>query len=396
MNERNNLLKTLLVSFFNSSNLGDLLISDSLKNKVSEYSDVICLDYLGNEVSKDMSIEQPVKTPSQNNHLKSKIKKINGATGLNQLVMRLKKNRDIFSYPAFEEHIEEVDALVIGGGNMIFDLESDTLSAKRTAYYIEMAKERNLPVFAISMGIGPFHNQYQQKYTAEVLAKCDFITFRDNKSLALFKKYQPNKKNVGVVPDPVFFMENKNTDQVKNKIGLNVINSKVYANELKVEQVEQNYINLVCELLEKIDQDIIIFNTEAKDYAFCRKIYNAFADNDRVYLQKINQLSDLYALYNQLNLIIGTRMHSMITGFSQGIPIVGLSYQQKVTAMFEFLNDNESVFDLAEMETSQSKLVKRVQKKLSDKSTYHSETQEKLEEKEKINSIYLKKMFHIQ
>src|SRR5699024_6566117 len=314
--------------FFGSSNLGDLLISSGLKSEVEKYSEVVSVDYLGNNIVENMDIEDHtgyIQTPKKSSTRKM-IKNVTKISPLNHFAMRAKRRMNLFSFPTFDQELEQVKALIIGGGNMIFDLETDTISAKRFDYYLTKAKDKNLPVFAISLGIGPFQNKYQQKYAVEALSKCDYITFRDNKSLALFKEFNPKKKNVTVGPDPVFFMETKETGISNGKIGLNIINPELFSDDLDPEEVKMNYVQLIDELLKTTDEELLIFNTEAKDYPFCQEVYDALSGKDRVQMIKVTNLETLYHVFSQVKLIVGTRMHSLITAFSQGIPIVGLSW----------------------------------------------------------------------
>lgn len=390
-------MNSILISFFNSSNIGDLLISNSLKDSIERYSDVSCLDYLGNEVLNKMIIENTISQDSKKKKLKEKIKTINGMLHLNQIVMRMKKNMDLFSFPDFENKLNKTDALIIGGGNMVFDLSSDTLSAKRFDYYVTKAKEKGVPVFAISLGIGPFHNKYQQKYAVDALSKCDYITFRDNRSLSLFKEFNQSHKNVNVVPDPVFFMENKGTKIKTDKIGLNIINPELFGAQLNKNTIKNSYVSLINKLKEHFDGEIIIYNTEAKDYNYCKEVFDELEDKNNISLFKVNSLDDLYEVYNRSSIIIGTRMHSMITAFSQEIPIVGISWQQKVDAMFELLDDSKSVFEINNLTEEIDNIINQVSLKLemykNKEVTYHSDTMDKLKEMDLVNQRYLGEIF---
>lgn len=388
-------MRAVLVSFFGSSNIGDLLISSSLKNKVEQYADVESIDYLGNNVVDDMDIEAPFSEYTLKNKTKDYIKHINGKLYINQILMRLKKRVSMFSYPTFDEEISKADALIIGGGNMVFDLASDTISAKRFDYYVTKAKELGLPVMAISLGIGPFHNKYQQKYAVEALAKCDYITFRDNKSYKLFKEFNTEHKNVEVVPDPVFFMEESTIQGPNDKIGLNIINPELFGTQFNRTTIKKDYISLINKLLESFDEKIMIYNTEAKDFNYCQEIFNEI-NSSRVELVKVNSLTDLYNVYSHTKIIVGTRMHSLITSFSQGKPIVGLSWQQKVDGMFDLLNDSESCFRLKELSEDIDGIINQVSKKLDMTNEHHIDTMNMLKSKEKINHVYLQNIFNKQ
>lgn len=389
-------MKTLLVSFFGSSNLGDLLISSGLKSEVEKYSEVVSVDYLGNNIVENMDIEDHtgyIQTPKKSSTRKM-IKNVTKISPLNHFAMRAKRRMNLFSFPTFDQELEQVKALIIGGGNMIFDLETDTISAKRFDYYVTKAKEKKLPVFAISLGIGPFQNKYQQKYAVEALSKCDYITFRDNKSLELFKEFNPTKKNVTVVPDPVFFMEKRENGIPNGKIGLNIINPELFPEDLKAAEIKQGYVQLIDELLKTTEEEILIFNTETKDYPFCQEVFDLLNNKERVQMTKVNNLEELYHVFNQVKLVVGTRMHSLITSFSQGIPIVGLSWQQKVDAMFELIDDSESVFSLNNLSTNIQPIVAQASKKLAHPNENYQQVMENLEEKAQINEDFLQGIFN--
>lgn len=390
-------MKSILISFFGTSNIGDLLISSSLKEKVEKFATVVPVDYLGHKVIEEMNIEKNTTTSTSTNKTKKKLKALIKRLPLNSLMLRLKKRRNAFYYPDFEARLTDANALIIGGGNMIFDLEPDTLSAKRFGYYVENAKKRGVPVYAISLGIGPFQNKYQLKSAVEALAMCDYITFRDNRSYELFREFNDTHKHVAVVPDPVFFMATDNLTNNRSKIGINIINPVLFGADLNSEKIQENYVALLNQLLTDFTEEIVIYNTEEKDFDYCKAVYQNFVDNQRVTLAKVNSLSDLYNVYDSTKIIIGTRMHSMITAFSQGIPIIGISWQQKVDAMFELLGDSRSVFKISELGNNIIDISKLLEEKLNAhtdyQKNYHPRTMEKLKELEKVNLEYLEKTF---
>lgn len=45
----------------------------------------------------------------------------------------------------------------------------------------------------------------------------------------------------------------------------------------------------------------------------------------------------LWSLYGQMDVFIGTRMHSNIFALSQGIPVIGIAYQPKTMGIFRML-----------------------------------------------------------
>lgn len=386
-----------LVSFFNTSNIGDLLISKSLMNTVKKYDNVEPFDYLGaNEISKKIYIGDKQSTenlsPKKNESIKKLLHKTIYKFRLEKLILFKHAYLSKTNVPKFEKTIANSSALVIGGGNMIFDLIPSSLSAARFDYYVETAKKHNKQIFAISIGIGPFQNNYQKKKAVQSLSKCDYITFRDEKSYNIFRSENRDYKNASVVADPVFFTENAlDTYQNSDSIGVNVINPNLFPNGQSYQATINNYALLIDELFQRTKRKIIIFNTENKDFQACKDVYNKCSTKNSISIKEVKSEDDLYEIYSQTNLIIGTRMHSLITAFSQNVPIVGLSWQQKVDAMFEMIEDTDSVFKLFEIDSNIEQILDCCEYKLQyDNSAKRKNVMEKLKKKEEINHIILK------
>lgn len=388
-----------LVSFFNTSNIGDLLISRSLMNTIEKYDSVRPFDYLGeNEIRKKIYIGNKSltekSTPQKNENIKKMLHKTIYKLHLEKIILFKHAYLSKTNIPEFEKNIKDSKALIIGGGNMIFDLMPSSLSAARFDYYVETAKKNNKKVFAISIGIGPFQNNYQKKKAVQSLSKCDYITFRDEKSYHLFKKENPDYKNVSVVADPVFFTEYAlDSSQDNDYIGINVINPNLFPNNQSYQATINSYAKLIDDLFDKTNKKIIIFNTENKDFQACKDVYNKCNTKSNISIKEVKSEADLYGVYSQCKLIIGTRMHSLITAFSQNIPIIGLSWQQKVDAMFEMIEDTDSVFDLFEIDSNIEQIINHCEYKLqSDDTTKRKDVMEKLKKKEEVNNSILENM----
>ena len=55
-------------------------------------------------------------------------------------------------------------------------------------------------------------------------------------------------------------------------------------------------------------------------------------------MEYIKSLSDLLKFYKRQDLLIGTRMHSLIIGFTQLLPIIAISWQNKVEGFMKQIN----------------------------------------------------------
>lgn len=357
-------MKAILVSFFNSNNLGDVLIGETLNEIVSSYFEVENISYSGEMIVSEKVENQAQYPKGLRQHFINIVKK-NSPSYLTYLYYRYIQKVDIEIY---EKKIKSADVLVIGGGNMIFDLDKNSLSGERFNKFIDIAKENNKKIFAISLGIGPFLTNRQLDVAISALEKCDYITFRDEASYNLFNKYSKNQKNVSIAIDPVFLLSQVTEEVIKveKKIGLNIINGKlINQSDSEYLQTIQNYKKLIDNLLLRTTEDLVLFSTETSDYEAVCQVYDDYKDNKRISLRKISNSEELLKLYEELSVLIGTRMHSMIIAYTQRVPVIGLYWQQKVISLFEIINDQESVFNLFELD----KLVEDITTCLVNKKT---------------------------
>lgn len=360
-------MKSVLVSFFNSNNIGDQLIGDFLIKMLNPYfTEIKCVSFSGNLELENKFESSDVKNSSLVKQRINDVKNsINSNINLGPLAHFFRKgNNQSFDY--FEKSIDKADVLVIGGGNMIFDLNYNSLSAERFNRFIEITKRKSKKIFVVSIGIGPFKTDYQEKKAIESLSKCDYITFRDKSSYDIFRKYNKNHSNVSVSIDPVYLMSNRvDSKSKKNCIGVNIINSLLFTKDKNVyNNSVTGYISIVNKLLESTNSDIILFSSEIADYKTVEKVFGYF-DNDRVKMKKITKTNDLLMIYDSIDFLVGTRMHAMIIAYTQRVPMIGLSWQEKVNSMFRIIEQDDSIFDFYSFHENLEKINDKIHEKLN-------------------------------
>lgn len=343
-------MKCALISFFNSSNIGDCVLSNCLEKKVSKIADVEKISFSLNPF--EFTDLDNIKEVTLVNDSKKKDKIID-------VISKLHLNAFLYFYylhKKFHNEIEnkkiiqiisDCDFVVIGGGNMVFDLNDKTLSAARLLYYVKLIKKLNKKIFICSIGIGPFSNNYQLKKCIDSLNYSDYLSFRDKTSLDLYENSKYTKKNKGLLSiDPAFNLNiSIQSTRLTKIIGLNVIDPTLFCSNELVGLIKENYIHLISKILNETDYSVRIFTSELRDIKFAKLICDTLS-NDRVSLCKITGFNSLIENYSDFSIIIGSRMHSMIIGLTQNIPIIGLSWQQKVTALFSMLELTDYCYDI--------------------------------------------------
>lgn len=319
----------VLVSRFNTNNIGDVVIANALREELEKTQNVQPVSLFGSPQP------QPLSAPviSYDGSAKSGVinKVFRKVETKNQLTKIRKGNADI----------------IFGGGNMLCDLNPSSHSTLRYKPYIDCGNDRGMS--AIDIGIGPFYTDEQKKEAINLLDHMKFITFRDKSSMELYQK------SGGSAPcylsvDPAFFFnhtENKKTE-LHRTIGINVMNARlIRTGEGVFEKICNQYLNLGVALNKELGVEVNYFITDQAD-ATALSYINAHITNTGLKTVYIRGIQDLLDFYDGIDLLIGTRMHSMILGYSRCLPLIGITWQQKIVDMFEMLEINDRLFEFDE------------------------------------------------
>lgn len=367
-------MKATLVSFIDSSNIGDRLIAETLSEQLLTGIEIKKYSYKLIEESQ-VKINKNLVRRSKSHDIYYKyfrqLPLIKNVVSKGKWVRSRRRMYDSEDIQRFEAALQQSDFLMIGGGNAIFDLSPATLSAQRFDQVVSLAKQHQLPIFVSSIGIGPFSTKKQQNAAIATLKKCDFVSFRDKRSLEYLKNAGHPAAYASV--DPVFllpevetFEQLKAQKKLQQRIGICVIDYRItgcsrkdYLNYLK------DMKNLIHDLAAA-KKEIMLFSSEVQDYETIETLYVEFLKDPQVNVVFVKEKEDLLALYQSLNLVIGTRMHSMIVAVSQFVPIIGLSWQQKVVEMFKNLGIEEDVLAIADLSKKREILSKKIDEKLEN------------------------------
>ena len=367
-------MKATLVSFIDSSNIGDRLIAETLSEQLLTGTEIKKYSYKLIEESQ-VKINKNLVRRSKPHDIYYKyfrqLPLIKNVVSKGKWVRSRRRMYDSEDIQRFEAALQQSDFLMIGGGNAIFDLSPATLSAQRFDQVVSLAKQHQLPIFVSSIGIGPFSTKKQQNAAIATLKKCDFVSFRDKRSLEYLKNAGHPAAYASV--DPVFllpevetFEQLKAQKKLQQRIGICVIDYRItgcsrkdYLNYLK------DMKNLIHDLAAA-KKEIMLFSSEVQDYETIETLYVEFLKDPQVNVVFVKEKEDLLALYQSLNLVIGTRMHSMIVAVSQFVPIIGLSWQQKVVEMFKNLGIEEDVLAIADLSKKREILSKKIDEKLEN------------------------------
>lgn len=336
-------MKCTLVSHFDSQNLGDLLLSECLYQIVGSVCDTRRVALGRNPLHfGDLEAISATRLSLPKRALQRTLRWMSWA-GLDQGARIVDRVHGIRS--GADEDRErlrrtliplfmDADLIVLGGGNLLFDLQLSSSSSRSVEIYFDLAEELGKPVFVSSIGIGPFATKQQELDAIRLLDRADYITFRDNDSMEILANHRTASSKTLVCPDPAFLLEQRIGSRGGERIvGLNLIDPDLLnLDYTQTKRILRGYDLLVDRLSES--NHVVLFSTDLSDYNHLRRLSRKFRAST-VSLRNISGLTNLLDLYASTDVLICCRMHSMIIAFTQSVPVVGLAWQPKVKGFFD-------------------------------------------------------------
>lgn len=367
-------MKCILVSRFGANNIGDLAISETTRLRLEEKFKVDIYNFYGSQhLIKDVdNIYKNRELMVKKEKFKRKLKdyKLDKLLSLTSKVKTMLKDKPSVAERKFREIVKDYDICVIAGGNMLMGLGPKSNSIETFKNYVSEAGIAKIPVYVLDIGIGPFYSANQASEAVAALNKCEAITFRDEQSYNLFKKHDGDLTKASISVDPVFLMKNQRERKNSRKvnIGVNIFDASLIGFSKKdYKKTIKSYSNLINKLIDNNGYNVHVFTTTLVDEITQDLVIKNINDKDKLFVSSVNGISELLDLYKNLDLLVGTRMHSLIIAYSQLLPIIGLSWQPKVDAMFEIVQEEDYVFDFYNFNKEIDAILAKISQRLDNR-----------------------------
>ena len=342
--------KVLIVSFFNSTNLGDQAIGEALACILSPFSDVKRLDISGRHVAENVDNAAPKYITVQT---KCKFYNIKSFLSLR------KPGRLRFA----KSCIDSCDVILIAGGNMIMDLERFSCYSFLCNRYVTYAKKRGKKVIFAFVGVGKTKTPMQRYYWKKAITRSDFISVRDTLSRdVLLNKLHCNRQ-IAVWKDPAFLLENKKKQVTNQRIAINIYLDSVDS-DIEKEKLKGAYIYFIEQI--KTKYSVLLYVTERNDSSGLRQVYDSLSDTVGVEMSFPYNWRELVEMYKTVDIAITTRMHAFIIATTQSIPTIMFSWDKKIDGVAKDIGLTNVVFDINSVYDKKEALLKIIYTMMDD------------------------------
>lgn len=231
-----------------------------------------------------------------------------------------------------------LDLLIIGGGGILMDLYRN--NAIVFGIYGLLVKMTKVPAAIFGPGVGPIDTLLGEKIIKLIANSAEVIAVRDEQSKQMLHDIGVNKP-INVIMDPAFYLPYEKEQKKNNKplkIGVTAI---TYFHDsywpTHDEAKYQAYIHGMAKNLDHILQkepeaEVQFFSTKhpydtntTKDIRELMQYKERTAVCDRLLTHQ-----EIIDLITEQDVVIGTRLHSLIMSIVAKTPVIGVSYYDKV------------------------------------------------------------------
>lgn len=333
--------KLTVFSFFNSSNIGDLLIAECALNFFLGLQNCSFCDISGERIDVDQWRKKNLQKQTSSCCTESigKIKKALLKNNITRSVISFYKANQSVIPQNILKNTEDSETVVYFGGNLVMELCKLPTSILVLYRSIRALKSCGKKVFLCAVGVGPFNNRKSRKIASEIFALADGISVRDDASYQLVKELAPQKE-VSILRDPVLTVNYAYTaSEEKKAIGVNVYFGP---DKIMFKKMKEPFSKAVAYLRRTYPEYMIyLFSSEKMDYPDSIAIKADFTEDHMVVVKEIGTADDLFALHNQVDCVIGTRMHTVITAMVSHKPVLTIAWQRKVTSLMDYFENTQ-------------------------------------------------------
>lgn len=316
-------MNILVVNQHNSDNIGDKLIGISIfdffmKKKVRVH--------IAGFAQTDI---QEISCDTKKSYSLLPILKQKFPASLKYLLVYKKKIRN----EAKKYDIENIDALIIGGGQLI---KHGSVFPYCFRDWIKIAKTRGIKVYIYGIGVDDNLTARDRKYYSEGFEIAKLVSCRDKESAAHLQHFV--KREVEVWPDVAFSYSVNCRTKDKDSLLIMPYNYDVARVHFASLNSRESYY---CWILERINalnyKKIILSATTSADLKECYLLQD-YLKEKRIScdIKQVKNIEELVELYESTKLLISGRMHALIVGALCGIDTEAIEISPKI---IDYKND---------------------------------------------------------
>lgn len=281
-----------------------------------------------------------------------------------------KRIADIFfptSLKPVYQQIEESDVVIATGGGYLRGKKGFgdfvILSLHAVSYLVAMRLGK--PLLLFSQSIGPFTNLLSRTFAKLVLGYADCIIAREGVTVSILKELGIPSSHIVQSIDSAFLFSTTQKTTMKNYLihkGFNNSSTKVgitvkrCLDTQKQASFESEIAKFITYLQDQSNVQVFLVPQTTSplhnddDRVVQNRILNHLeTPRDVIVLNRNYTATQIKGIYENLDFLIGTRMHSAIFALTGYVPVIALEYEHKTRGIMRDLGLEEWVLPVGEV-----------------------------------------------
>ncbi len=303
----------------------------------------------------------------------------------------------MFDVPGFRKVMKKTQLYISGGGSLI-----QNVTSRRSLWYylhtISAAKKRGNKVMMYGCGIGPITDSRDEKRLKDVLNNCvDVITLREAFSLSELERFGVTKPHIQLSSDPALTLQaapDETVDALFEKYGL-CPNGRYVCFSVRswvgFDEKAEVFAAAADFAAKGLGATPLFILINRKEDGVATQAVRSYMQSESVIIDELEDSAITIGVLSRMTAMVSMRLHGLIFAATSGVPLVGVSYDPKVTAFLESV-DEQLCIPIEDVDRMRlcSMLSKAAAKSADVES--RRKTMERLKSAEKINSDWARKL----
>ncbi len=303
----------------------------------------------------------------------------------------------MFDVPAFHRAMKGTKLYLSGGGSLI-----QNVTSRRSLWYylytISAAEKLGNAVMMYGCGIGPIVDNRDENMIRRILNRdVDVITLREKHSLSELERLGITGPKLIVSSDPALSLPCASSDRISEefeKYELDPAGEYVCFSVRSWEGFEQKahiFAEAADFVYEKLGlMPVFILINHREDGQATETVRGLMNTKTAIISQSMDSSLTIGVL-SRMKAVVSMRLHGLIFAASQGVPLVGVSYDPKVTAFLDSVG-NESCLALEDLSAERlESMIDRALRQFDDKDD-RKRSVERLISAEALNSQWAREL----
>jgi len=238
--------------------------------------------------------------------------------------------------PASKSIISQVDMLIIGGGGIFYD--NDFYNAQNYCQYFLYAHEAGVKSCAIGIGALGRRTTLGNELFKKALNLTEFIVVRDKESKKSLVETIRTTSAVIIKQDIAFTLKPKGNYLLKRSTNKPVLLFSLTdaSNKKNFENYHHAQKQCMQMLVKHFEVKLLVQSQD--DLSFYKDLQNIFKLD--IIVLKFKDIKKIISLYQQSDLVITARLHSLIFSALAHVPIITISTERNASKLDILINDS--------------------------------------------------------